>query len=142
MNNVQFVKVSGDKRFGRMMMMIFGGFFLVIIMALIFGFLLKFLWNVTIAELFGISAITYWQAIGLFILAKFFFGFGHGGGFQHHDHKKNRDKWQQWWGPGPEDNKGPEDDAMLQKYWQEEGRQAYADYLASRDGKQQDGQEE
>jgi hypothetical protein len=38
------------------------------------------LWNELLPELFGIRSITFFQAMGLFILCKLLFGFGKGGG--------------------------------------------------------------
>lgn len=37
------------------------------------------LWNNILPGLFGFSMLTYWQAMGLFILCKLLFGFGGGG---------------------------------------------------------------
>jgi hypothetical protein len=46
--------------------------------ALIFGFILKWLWNWLMPEIFGLPVITYWQAFGLVMLSKILFsGFGH-----------------------------------------------------------------
>ena len=50
-----------------------------IALALVFGWVVQFLWNTTVADMFGWSEISYWQAIGIFLLAKFLFGFGIGG---------------------------------------------------------------
>lgn len=133
MSTIQFSKRHDENRFGRVFMMVMGGLFMVIIFALIFGFLLKLLWNATIVELFGLPAITYWQAIGLFILAKFLFGFGFGGQHHHYnDRKKQHERWKEWCSSKPEGTSEQNDDEMLQKYWQEEGRQAYDAYLAAR----------
>ena len=38
------------------------------------------LWNCLIPGIFGYSVITFWQAMGLFVLCKLLFGFGRGGG--------------------------------------------------------------
>ena len=38
------------------------------------------LWNCLIPGIFGFSVITFWQAMGLFVLCKLLFGFGRGGG--------------------------------------------------------------
>jgi hypothetical protein len=38
------------------------------------------LWNWLMPELFGLSPLTYWQTLGLLVLAKIIFGFGFGGG--------------------------------------------------------------
>ncbi|MBS1658464.1 MAG: hypothetical protein JST18_10275 [Bacteroidetes bacterium] len=37
------------------------------------------LWNWLMPAIFGVSIITFWQALGIFILAKILFGFGRGG---------------------------------------------------------------
>jgi len=138
MNTIQFSRSPRFDKFARIFMMVVGGFFMMIIFALIFGFLLKFLWNATMTDLFALPAIGYWQAIGLFILAKFFFGFGHGGGFQQQYHKKHHEHWQKWWGPKPGDKPEPVDDETLQRYWEEEGKAAYEAYIAARDKGQED----
>jgi len=40
------------------------------------GFVVMTVWNWTIPAIFHLGAITFWQAIGLFILSKILFGFG------------------------------------------------------------------
>ena len=49
----------------------------------IFGSVAMLLWNNLLPALFGISTITFWQAIGLLILSKILFG-GFRGGHGHH----------------------------------------------------------
>lgn len=45
------------------------------------GFVTSALWNALIPEIFGLHAITFWQALGLLILSRMFFGhFGGRGG--------------------------------------------------------------
>ncbi len=54
-------------------------FFIVIailVLAVLLGFFVMFLWNATMVPIFGVPEISYWQAVGLFLLAKMFFGFG------------------------------------------------------------------
>ncbi len=47
----------------------------------IFGSLVMFLWNSILPVVFGISTITFWQAIGILVLSKILFGgFGRGHG--------------------------------------------------------------
>ena len=49
----------------------------------VFGFVLMWLWNWLVPEVFSGPVITYWQTIGLFVLSKILFsGMGHG----HHRH--------------------------------------------------------
>lgn len=44
------------------------------LLGVIFGFLIAWLWNHTMTEVFGLPRIHFWHAIGLFVLAKLFFG--------------------------------------------------------------------
>ncbi len=44
------------------------------------SYVVMLLWNWLIPGIFGYSIITFWQAMGLFILSKLLFGFGRGGG--------------------------------------------------------------
>ncbi|MFA7272682.1 MAG: hypothetical protein WC044_02385 [Crocinitomicaceae bacterium] len=97
-------------------------------LAILFGFVLMWLWNALMPEIFGLQAITYWQAVGLFVLSKLLFGgFGGGSGkkHQHKNHGKcssrhvNNDfsKWE-----------------LYDKFWQEEGEVAYENYKKRTNG--------
>ena len=48
---------------------------------LLFGYVTMLLWNVLLPAIFNVSTITFWQAIGLLILARLLFG-----GFRPHRH--------------------------------------------------------
>ncbi|KGE13031.1 hypothetical protein [Sphingobacterium deserti] len=39
---------------------------------------LQFLWNTLVTDIFGLRAIGYWEALGLFILSRILFGHGFG----------------------------------------------------------------
>jgi len=54
----------------------------VLLAAVIFGFGTEYLWNWLMPGLFGLHAITFWQALGLVVLGKILFGgvHRHGGG--------------------------------------------------------------
>jgi hypothetical protein len=56
---------------------------------LVFGFIVKGLWNVLIPPIFGWHTITFWQAFGLLALCRILFG-GHG--WQRHGHSHFRDR--------------------------------------------------
>ncbi|RYZ93657.1 MAG: hypothetical protein EOP47_29400, partial [Sphingobacteriaceae bacterium] len=43
------------------------------------SFVVMQLWNCLLPAILGVSAITFWQAMGIFILCKILFGFGKGG---------------------------------------------------------------
>jgi len=50
------------------------------IFATVAGFAIMSLWNWLMPMLFGLSVINFWQALGILVLAKILFGFGHGWG--------------------------------------------------------------
>jgi hypothetical protein len=57
---------------------------IVIVAFALFGFVVTHLWNYLMPGLFGLRAITFWQAIGLMVLGRLLFGGfrpGRGGGF-------------------------------------------------------------
>jgi hypothetical protein len=95
-------------------------------LAILFGYILMSLWNWLMPELFDLPMITYWQAVGLFFLAKILFGFGGGSGSSSKKSKykdgkscrgnrrKNRDfsKWSHY-----------------DKFWEDKGEEAYNQYV-------------
>ena len=89
--------------------------------AILFGYIIMSLWNWLMPDLFGLTTITYWQAVGLFILAKIIFG-GFGGSS---DNSKCDSK--------PSDKKSKKKDFSKWKqydtYWEEEGEVAYQTYI-------------
>lgn len=94
-------------------------------LAILFGFVIMWLWNWLMPELFGLPIITYWQAVGLFILLKILIG-GCGGsrsGGKCRDEKNN----------SCEPKKKSKDDFSKWKhydrFWEEEGDHAYEKYL-------------
>jgi hypothetical protein len=50
----------------------------------VFGSLVMFLWNSILPVVFGISAITFWQALGILVLSKILIGGFHGHRGHHH----------------------------------------------------------
>jgi hypothetical protein len=71
------------------------GIFFFAIFLFLFGFISMTLWNALIPELFHGPILNYWQALGLLVLGKIFFGGfrGHRGGC----HRRSR-HWKQGWG--------------------------------------------
>jgi len=66
------------------------------IMAIVvFGFVITALWNWLMPLLFGLRTITFWQALGLFILGKLLFGgfHRHGNGGRHW-RRRMRERWE------------------------------------------------
>ena len=88
-------------------------------LAILFGFIIMWLWNWLMPVVFGLSVITYWQAVGLFILFKILLGGcgggrkGHNGGKSSKSHSKSDfSKWKHY-----------------DKFWKEEGDVRYQDFV-------------
>ena len=89
--------------------------------AILFGYIIMWLWNWLMPDIFGLTTITYWQAVGLFILAKIIFGgFGGSNDSSSCDPKSKNDK------------KSKKDFSKWKQYdtfWKEEGEAAYQEYI-------------
>jgi len=60
------------------------------------GFVVMSLWNWLAPGVFGLHTITFWQALGILILSKLFFGGFRGrSGFGGHWRHRMDDRWQQ-----------------------------------------------
>ncbi len=103
--------------------MIVFGIVAIVGLAILFGFIIMWLWNWLMPELFGLPILSYWQAVGLFILLKILIG-GCGGGSHSSKHsgdsgekskEKHRSDFSKW--------------KHYDKFWEEEGENAYQKYL-------------
>lgn len=56
-------------------------------------FVIVFLWNRLLPDLFGIQEISYWQAVGLFLLTRIFFGSFHS---NHHSSEQKNHMHEKW----------------------------------------------
>lgn len=70
-----------------------GILFLVIAGVIAFGIIVMLLWNALMPEIFHLSPITFWQALGLFLLAKILFSGFRGGGPRGRMKDRLREKW-------------------------------------------------
>ena len=69
----------------------------------LFGWIVELLWNHALAPATGWREVTYWQAVGVLVLAKILFGFGgghHGGGMRR---RMRRQSWENWQSMSPEE---------------------------------------
>ncbi len=93
---------------------------------LLFGLLIQFLWNATLASMFEFPSISFWQAVGLFILAKIMFGFGGGSSGSGSQSKKRKGKKKKVSADGAvsPDVDPPEDadDEGFRRFWHDEGK--------------------
>jgi len=55
---------------------------MILVAATVMGWVVKELWNALMPQIFGLHMLTFWQALGLLLLAKLLFGgfHRHGGG--------------------------------------------------------------
>jgi hypothetical protein len=69
----------------------------VVVASSVVGFVVKELWNALVPQIFGGPLITYWQALGLFVLSKLLFGgfHRHGGGGRNHWKQQMMERWAQ-----------------------------------------------
>lgn len=98
--------------------------------AILFGFIIMWLWNAIMPDIFGLTEISYWQGVGLLLLSKILIGgFGGGNGSGHkksskkkhgsieQESKKDFSKWE-----------------LYDKFWEEEGDAAYKAYVKRENG--------
>ena len=115
----------------RLMGLAFIGIMFAALFALVFGLLVKWLWNGLMPDIFGLGPITYWQAFGLVILAKLLFGgFGHHFNDRPHPHSRSRHIFEE--NASSRESRRSRHFEHWQHYgrfWREEGRAAFNDFL-------------
>ena len=120
------VKSKVEKYFKTFFKIVIGGLF-AIAFIMLFAYITMRLWNWLMPEIFGLITIDYWQALGIIILAKIFFGgFGNYKSRKSDNKSKNRSKPQYT-------NKGFKSDfsnwKYYDKFWEEEGEKAFEQYV-------------
>jgi hypothetical protein len=104
------------------------------VFALLFGFVVAWLWNAVMPKVFGLGEIGYWQAVGLLILAKIFFAGGDHHGPPHrfskkwHDQKADSRQADNGYAPIP--NIPKDQQAAYARYWEEQGKTAFEAYMS------------
>jgi hypothetical protein len=123
------------------------GLALAAVFALIFGFVVKWIWNMLMPDLFGLKEITYWHAFGMVILAKLIFG-GFG---PHRDNHWRRDRksfhdWPARWRRFADDEgwlKGKFDNwRYYDQYWRNEGKASFDAYVERMEREKREGSRE
>lgn len=110
---------------------VFLGIASVIALGFLFGLLIKLLWNWLMPELFGLKEISYWQGIGIFILARIIFGSV--GGNSSSPKSKNDKKIQA--DKCNDNDKADDKDHSTRNYdewWEAEGKKAFDDYMENK----------
>ncbi len=70
--------------------MVLVGIAIAAVMGLLLGVVVMWLWNWLMPAIFGLGAITFWQAWGLVVLSHILFK-----SHAHHPHKPPSDKWKE-----------------------------------------------
>jgi hypothetical protein len=98
-----------------------------VVLAFVFGIFVQMLWNWLMPPLFHLGTITFWQAFGLLVLAKLFFGsFGAHQGSGRHGHGRHHGRgWKRWGCDGIDREQWQHYD----RFWQDEGRAAFKAYV-------------
>lgn len=104
------------------------GVTLAVLFAFVFGILVQWLWNKLIPTIFGLKPITYWQAVGLIVLAKLFFG-ANNGSHSHRRGKKHAHAWRERAARCFHPDIAREDWQYYEEYWQEQGKNAFEAYV-------------
>jgi len=120
----------GGSKFLRIIGMVFVGVLFAAGFALVFGFLVMWLWNWLMPALFGLGKITYWQAFGILLLAKLFFG-----GFGSHGREPS-DRFHDRFHPRWNDQRDREDaDSWkhFRQFWKDEGKAGYEEYIRKKE---------
>lgn len=120
------IKGNAERFFKGFFKVLIGGI-IIIALILLFGYITMRLWNWLMPEVFGLTTLSYWQALGILVLAKIFFG-----GFGDHSSKKGGKKFKNRC--QPEKNAKTKNDFSNWKYydnfWKEEGEQAFNSYVS------------
>ena len=111
--------------FVKMVVKVFFMIVIVIVFAFLVGYVVMWLWNWLMPTIFGLTTITYWQAVGLLVLAKFLFGIGsHSSKSKPSDRSKKR-KMDEWC----KSRNSFSDWKHYENFWKEEGEKAYTAYV-------------
>ncbi len=128
-------RVTG-KKIGRIIGTTLIGILIAALFALVFGMLVKILWNWLMPAIFGIGKISYWQAFGILILVKFLFG-NFGSHHEHHSHDRFHQKidarYHHFTGNDEDSGEGTERSSpkwkYYEKFWRDEGKSAFESYI-------------
>jgi hypothetical protein len=99
-------------------------------LGVLFGFVILWLWNWLMPMLFGLREITYWQAIGIFLLAKILFGsIGSSNSASTKPKDKKGSRSRKSCGEMKAEPDGVKD---YDEWWEKEGRTAFDDFMNRR----------
>lgn len=103
------------------------------VLAIVFGLVIQWLWNELMPPIFGLPEVSYWQAVGLVVLAHILFG--------HHNHSHNGSKMSRKASicGGTKESVKEEDETFIRdwdsfrEFWKDHGREAFTRWLHGRE---------
>ena len=102
-----------------------------IVLFLLANYVLMRLWNWLMPDLFGLTTVDYWQALGIFVLAKLIFGFGGGDSgkgkskSKRKKHFRKDQKCVSW-------RRDFSEWELYDEFWKEEGETAFKEFVEKR----------
>lgn len=87
---VKLENLSRTRRVFAIVGMVIGGIIIAMITALLLGFVVMWLWNWLMPDIFGLTTITFWQAWGLLVLSHILFK-----SFPHNQSHRRDDRWKE-----------------------------------------------
>ncbi len=103
------------------------GIVAVAVLAIVFGLIVKWLWNALMPDIFGLPVIGYWQAVGLVVLGHIFFGAGHEATHSTGSRRKKKKVKE-------ENSYRLEMERDYADFWREEGRDAFKSWMHRENG--------
>ena len=120
------------KKIVKVIFIVIFGAIAIVALALLFGYVVMLLWNWLIPAIFGLGVISFWQAVGVVILAKLLFGGFGGGGSSSGRRKRNLEKSLKRRLRERCSETGIKEWRMYDQYWEEEGKEAYKAFVERR----------
>lgn len=107
--------------------------FILFMIAVVFviGYVVMRLWNWLMPDLFGLTTIDYWQAIGVLVLAKIIFGFGSGNGPKRRSKRHTKPFGKEK--PCHELRRDFSEWKHYDEFWNTEGKKAFEDFIARKE---------
>src|SRR5690606_16012664 len=95
---------------------------------LLVAYSIMWLWNWLMPEIFSLPTIGFWQALGVFVLAKIIFGFG-GGGQKNKGRDRNMKRLRSLYSACCSMGNGFSKLKSYYQFWKEEGEAVFESYL-------------
>ena len=140
-NNSECIDID-EKKVAWKVLKIIGMVILGIGVCVLFGFVVMWLWNGLMPAIFGLTKLTYWQAVGILILAKIIFGgFGMNDSGSHKKSKKGtirheikkeikKEFEKEFEKDRAKDSKEHSDyDEMYESWWETQGEKSFDEYM-------------